>query len=52
MFENFWEILGRVQNGKTWKKELIVRLDELNKKNEIFRKKFSSQDEKMKSLER
>ena len=33
------------------KEELIVRLDESNKKNEFFRNQVSSQDEKMKSLE-
>ena len=33
------------------KDELIVRLDESNKKNEFLRNQFSSQDEKMKSLE-
>ena len=33
------------------KKELVVRLDESNKKNEFFRNQISSQDEKMKSLE-
>ena len=33
------------------KYELIVRLDESNKKNEFLRNQFSSQDEKMKSLE-
>ena len=33
------------------KKKLIVRLDESNKKNEFLRNQFSSQDEKMKSLE-
>ena len=33
------------------KEELIVRLDESNKKNEFLRNQFSSQDEKMKSLE-
>ena len=33
------------------KEELIVRLDEYNKKNEFFRNQVSSQDEKMKSLE-
>ena len=33
------------------KKELIVRLDESNKKNEFLRNQISSQDEKMKSLE-
>ena len=32
------------------KEELIVRLDESNKKNEFLRNQFSSQDEKMKSL--
>ena len=31
------------------KEELIVRLDESNKKNEFLRNQFSSQDEKMKS---
>ena len=31
--------------------ELIVRLDESNKKNEILRNQISSQDENMKSLE-
>ena len=31
--------------------ELIVRLDESNKKNEFLRNQISSQDEKMKSLE-
>ena len=33
------------------KEELIVRLDESNKKNEFLKNQFSSQDEKMKSLE-
>ena len=33
------------------KEELIVRLDESNKKNEFLRNQFFSQDEKMKSLE-
>ena len=33
------------------KKELVVRLDEFNKKNEFLRNQISSQDEKMKSLE-
>ena len=33
------------------KEELVVRLDESNKKNEFLRNQFSSQDEKMKSLE-
>ena len=33
------------------KDELIVRLDESNKKNEFLRNQFSSQDDKMKSLE-
>ena len=33
------------------KEELIVRLDECNKKNEFLRNQISSQDEKMKSLE-
>ena len=33
------------------KDKLIVRLDESNKKNEFLRNQFSSQDEKMKSLE-
>ena len=33
------------------KEDLIVRLDESNKKNEFLRKQISSQDEKMKSLE-
>ena len=33
------------------KEELIVRLDECNKKNEFLRNQFSSQDEKMNSLE-
>ena len=33
------------------KEELIVRLDESNKKNEFLRNQFSSQNEKMKSLE-
>ena len=33
------------------KEELIVRLDESNKKNEFLRNQISSQDEKMKSLE-
>ena len=33
------------------KEELIVRLDEANKKNEFLRNQFSSQEEKMKSLE-
>ena len=33
------------------KKDLIVRLDESNKKNEFLRNQISSQDEKMKSLE-
>ena len=33
------------------KDELIVRLDESNKKNEFLRNQLSSQDEKMKSFE-
>ena len=33
------------------KEELIVRLDESNKKNEYLRNQISSQDEKMKRLE-
>ena len=33
------------------KEELIVRLDESNKKNEFLRNQISSQDETMKSLE-
>ena len=33
------------------KEELVVRLDESNKKNEFLRNHISSQDEKMKSLE-
>ena len=33
------------------KKELVVRLDESNKKNEFLRNQIASQDEKMKSLE-
>ena len=33
------------------KKELIVRLDESNRKNEFLRNQISSQDEKIKSLE-
>ena len=33
------------------KDELVVRLDEFNKKNEFLRNQISSQDEKMKSLE-
>ena len=33
------------------KEELVVRLDESNKKNEFLRNQFSSQNEKMKSLE-
>ena len=33
------------------KEELVVRLEESNKKNEFLRKQISSQDEKMKSLE-
>ena len=33
------------------KEELVVRLDEYNKKNEFLRNQISSQDEKMKSLE-
>ena len=33
------------------KEELIVRLDESNKKNELLRNQFSSKDKKMKSLE-
>ena len=33
------------------KEELIVRLDESNKKNEFLRNQISSRDEKMKSLE-
>ena len=33
------------------KEELVVRLDESNKKNEFLRNQISSQDEKMKSLE-
>ena len=37
--------------AKLEKEELIVRLDESNKKNEFLRNQFSSQDEKMKSLE-
>ena len=33
------------------KEELVLRLDEYNKKNEFLRNQISSQDEKMKSLE-
>ena len=33
------------------KEELVVRLDESDKKNEFLKKQISSQDEKMKSLE-
>ena len=33
------------------KEELVVRLDESNKKNEFLRNQISSQDEKMKSFE-
>ena len=33
------------------KEELVVRLDESNKKNEFLRNQISFQDEKMKSLE-
>ena len=33
------------------KEELVVRLDESNKKNEFLRNQISSQDEKMKNLE-
>ena len=33
------------------KEELVVRLDDSNKKNEFSRNQISSQDEKMKSLE-
>ena len=33
------------------KEELVVRLDESNKKNDFLRNKISFQDEKMKSLE-
>ena len=33
------------------KEELVVRLDESNKKNEFLRNQISSQDEKIKSLE-
>ena len=33
------------------KDELIIRLDESNKKNEFLRNQISSQDEKMKHLE-
>ena len=33
------------------KEELVVRLDEFNKKNEFLRSQISSQDEKMKNLE-
>ena len=33
------------------KEELIVRLDESNKKNEFLRNQFSSQDENVKSME-
>ena len=33
------------------KEELVVRLDESNKKNEFLRNQISSQDERMKSLE-
>ena len=33
------------------KVELVIRLDESNKKNEFLRNQISSQDEKMKSLE-
>ena len=37
--------------AKLEKDELILRLDESYKKNEFLRNQFSSQDEKMKSLE-
>ena len=43
--KKFKEVL-KLANLK--KEELIVRLDESNKKNEFLRNKFSSQDEKMK----
>ena len=33
------------------KEELIIRLDESNKKNEFLRNQLSSKDEKMKTLE-
>ena len=55
------ELTKSVEIAKKFKKELklanlekeklIVRLDESNKKNEFLRNQFSSQDEKMKSLE-
>ena len=38
--------------GNLEKEELIVRLDESNKKNEFLKNQISSQNEKMKSLER
>ena len=37
---------------KLEKEELIVRLYESNKRNEFLRNQFSSQDEKMKSLDK
>ena len=42
---------GELKLANLEKKELIVRLDESNKKNEFLRNQISSQDEKMKSLE-
>ena len=55
------ELLKSIKIAKKFKKklklvnlekdELVVRLDESNKKNEFLRNQISSQDEKMKSLE-
>ena len=46
--KKFMEVLKLANLGK---EELIVRLDESNKKNEFLRNQISSQDEKLKSLE-
>ena len=42
---------GELKLANLEKEELVVRLDESNKKNKFFRNQISSQDEKMKILE-
>ena len=42
---------GELKLANLEKEELVVRLDESNKKNEFLRNQISSQDEKMKILE-
>ena len=52
---NLWKIAKKFQEelnlANLEKEELIVRLDESNKKNEFLRNQFFSHDEKVKSLE-